>query len=147
MLANYHFLIRDYSSACEELENYLSKNPNDIKAKKKLIVCYTQTNELEKAFNLFYELVITDIEAIINTNPEVEDCPCPELVEKLEKQNPQNYDQYYFLLELGILWLYCCKETSLRYFEKALLLNYKDERLSVVIEKIKSRITTKIKGE
>lgn len=138
MLANYHFLIRDYYLALEELEKHLSIKPEDKRAKKKLIICYTQTEQLSKAFELFYELVCEDINFIVNTDPESEDCPCPALVEKLEKkemQRPSNLELY---LELGILWLYCDKEKSLKYFEKVRSLDNTDFRISSIIDKIKS---------
>jgi len=140
MLGNYHFLTRDYASAIEELEDYLSLNPADKRVKKKLIICYTQVNELEKAMNLFYSLIEDDIDFIINTNPEVEDCPCPDLVEKLEKEKPEHLSDYDLSLELGILWLYCDKKKSLQYFENAFNLNSTDKRIPFIIDKIKSKL-------
>ncbi len=142
MLANYHFLIRDYFLALEELEKYLLLNPDDKRAKKKLIICYTQTGRLSKAFDMFYELICEDIDYIINTNPASEDCPCPTLVEKLENNELERPNKYELFLELGILWLYCNKEKSLNYFEKVVQLNNSDKRIFSVIEKIKSRINS-----
>ncbi|MEG8990835.1 tetratricopeptide repeat protein [Ignavibacteria bacterium 4148-Me] len=140
MLGNYHFLTRDYPSAKEELENYLLLYPDNKRVKKKLIICYTQVNELEKAMDLFYSLVKEDIDFIINTNPETEDCPCPDLVKKIENEKPEYLSEYDLSLELGILWLYCNGEKSVQYFEKAYNLNAEDKRIPSVISKIKSRL-------
>ncbi len=138
MLGNYHFLIRDYYSALEELENHIKYNPHDKRAKKKLIICYTQTGNLNKSLELFIDLIEEDIYCIINTNPETEDCPCPDLVNKLEKEGSNNLGQYWLNIELGILWLYCDKEKSLSYFEKAYQIDNSDLRIISIIQKIKS---------
>ncbi|MEG8947776.1 hypothetical protein [Rosettibacter firmus] len=140
MLGNYHFLIRDYSSAIDELENFLLVNPDDKRARKKLIICYTQVDELTKALNLFYSLVEQDIDFIINTDPEKEDCPCPDLVKKLEDNQSLYNNKYWFFIELGILWLYCDKQKSLKYFEEAYAIDSSDERVLSIIKKIKNTI-------
>lgn len=140
MLGNYHFLIRDYSSAIEELENFLLVNPEDKRAKKKLIICYTQIDELKKALDLFYTLVEEDINFIINTDPQTEDCPCPDLVKKLEENQSLYNNKYWLFVELGILWLYCNKEKSLKYFEEAYAIDNTDEKVLYIIKKIKNTI-------
>ncbi|MBI1936851.1 MAG: tetratricopeptide repeat protein [Ignavibacteriales bacterium] len=142
MLGNYHFLVRNYSLAIKPLEKIIEGEPGEKKAKKKLIVCYTQTGQLEKALNLFYELIREDFDCIINTNPESEDCPCPHLTKDLECGLIERDDEYELDIELGILWLYCSKEKSAEYFCKAQKLNPADKRISSIIEILKPESKT-----
>ncbi len=139
MLGNYHFLVRNYSSAIKELEEVIAVCPAENKAKKKLIICYTQTDQLNKAVDLFYNLVKEDIDCIINTDPEIEDCPCPELTRNLEEGLIERNNEYELAVELGILWLYCDKEKSLKYFQKAWQLSSSDKRIAVIIEKLTTK--------
>ena len=141
MLGNYHFLIRNYQSAIVELENVSFTSPDRKKASKKLIICYSQTGQLQKAFDLFCSLVDEDIEFIIHTNPQTEDCPCPELVTELEDGSKPVSNEYEFSIELGMLWLYCNAEKSLDYFQKAYQIDESDMRLETIINKIKNVIT------
>ncbi|MFA3783663.1 tol-pal system YbgF family protein [Melioribacteraceae bacterium 4301-Me] len=136
MLGNYHFLIRNYSSAIREFEKIVN-NSAAKKTQKKLIICYTQTGQLDKALDLFYKLIREDIRLITNTNPEKEDCPCPELTKKLEEEFLEKKDSYETNVELGILWLYCDKGKSLEYFQNAEKINSSDERISSIIQILK----------
>lgn len=142
MLGNYHFLVRNYLSAIEPLEKIIEGEPGAKKAKKKLIVCYTQTNQLEKALHLFSDLIREDIDCILNTNPETEDCPCPHLTKDLECGLIERDDDYKLDIELGILWLYCNKERSLEYFEKVCRRNPADKRITPIIEILKPESKT-----
>lgn len=142
MLGNYHFLVRNYSSAIKPLEKLIEVEPGAKKAKKKLIVCYTQTDQLEKALNLFSDLIREDVDFIINTNPETEDCPCPHLTKDLESGLIERDDEYKLEVELGILWLYCDKEKSLEYFQKAAQQNPADKRFTSIIEILKPESKT-----
>lgn len=140
MLANYQFLVRNYQNAVDELIDVVRKNPLNKKARKKLIICFTQTNQLEKAFDLFVKLITEDVDFIINTNPEVDDCPCPELVEKLESGDIKRSNEYELYIELGILWLYCSTEKSLENFNKAYKINPNNELLKIAKEKISLKL-------
>ncbi|NJD23399.1 MAG: tetratricopeptide repeat protein [Melioribacter sp.] len=139
MLGNYHFLNRNYSSALLELESSFLKNPNDTCTRKKLIVCYTQTKNLNKAIDLFIALLDENADCIINTKPEEDGCPCPELVSQLECGKIDRSNQYELFVELGILWLYCNIESSLRYFVKAYQINSSDKRLTQIIQTLNSK--------
>ena len=141
MLGNYHFLIRNYQSAIIELENVQPSSPDYKKACKKLIICYSQTGQLQRAFNLFCALVEEDINFIIHTDPEKEDCPCPELVTGLEVNSKKNFNVYELNIELGMLWLYCNAEKSLDYFRRAYQIKKTDARLKSIITQIESVIT------
>ena len=77
---------------------------------------------------------------VINTNPEVEDCPCPELVTQLEEGKIERYDKYELFIELGILWLYCSPQRSLENFKKANEINPENELLKIAINKISTKV-------
>jgi tetratricopeptide (TPR) repeat protein len=146
MLGNYHFINGNYSSALQELEEVCKKIPDGISAKKRLIICYTQTNNLDKALDLFIELIIEDIDCIINTKPEEEDCPCEALVANIESESIEALNQYDSCLELGILWLYCDINQSLSNFNKAYQLNQNEVRIQKIIQVLTSKINEQ-KGE
>jgi hypothetical protein len=107
MLGNKYFLARNYQGAAKNLQYVLSEDPINKSARKKIIICYTQTGEIKKAFDNFYTLVKEDINFIINTDPVADDCPCPELVAKYGKIFPYENDSFDMKLMLGMLWLYC----------------------------------------
>lgn len=117
MLGNQYFIARRYADACTELENVVRNNPSHKSARKKLIICYLQTSQLNNAVNEFYKLVDEDVELILNTDPIRDDCPCPDIIHKMDKEITvyKNDDE---IIKLGILWLYCDIEESLNYFEK-----------------------------
>lgn len=85
MLGNKYFLARNYRGAAQNLQYVLSQNPINKAARKKIIICYTQTGEIEKAFENFYSLVAEDISFIINTDPVADDCPYLNWLLSMEK--------------------------------------------------------------
>jgi len=119
MLGNQYFLARNYDGAALELEGALLKDARNKLIKRKLIICYNQIGQIKKALELFTSLIKEDARTIIDIDPVADDCPCPELVYKYEKDSEkiQALDP---MLRLGMLWLYCDVERSLAYFEKAL---------------------------
>jgi pentatricopeptide repeat protein len=119
MLGNQYFMARNYSAAQQQLEEVILKDPLNKSAKKKLIVCYTQTGKVKEAIQFFNDLISEDIVFVINTNPIDDDCPCPELVEKIEGQKLANSDSADYHLILGIIWLFCDINKSIGYFIKA----------------------------
>jgi tetratricopeptide (TPR) repeat protein len=143
MLANHYFLIRNFSSAKSIYENILEKNLNNKAIKKKLIICYIITGEIDKALRLFTSLIQEDIDYIINTNPSSEDCPCPELISKVENEDKFLSKKADKLAALGMLWLYCSLEKSLEYFKEAEIMYPNDKRFKeinlILINKLKSK--------
>lgn len=147
MLGNYHFLNRNYSFALQELENSYKEFPNNICAKKRLIICYTQTQNLDKALDLFVSLIKENIDCIIDTKPDEEDCPCADLVKNIESGKTKRSNQYELFIELGILWLYCDINQSLNYFIKARQLYQNEMRLQQIIQILTSKIKEQQQGE
>ena len=138
MLGNKYFLARNYHGAAQNLQHVLSQNPINKSARKKIIICYTQTGEIEKAFDNFYTLVKEDINFIINTDPVADDCPCPELVAKYGKIFPYEHDSFDMKLMLAILWLYCDANKSFGFFKeisKTKIVDLRIKEITTLIEK------------
>jgi tetratricopeptide (TPR) repeat protein len=143
MLGNQYFMARNYSAAQIHLQEFLNSHPDNKYAKRKIIVCYTQTGKMENAYNYFIELIDEDIEFIIDADPIYDDCPCQELVEQIENQSDLNRDSFDFQLMLGIIWLYCDVEKSASYFLKAKETNPDYPQIEYVYTKILNYINTK----
>jgi tetratricopeptide (TPR) repeat protein len=140
MLGNQFFMARNYPAAQKELEEVHFKNPSNISVMKKLLICYTQTGKIKEAIELFNLLLIDSIEFIINTDPSLDDCPCAELIEKIEDKNHHLESSFDHLLILAIIWLYCDEKKSLEYFQKLQTLEPNNSLISNSIERIESFI-------
>lgn len=135
MLGNQYFLARKYSLAVPELEQTLLSDPGNIPVTKKLIVSYTQVGKIDESFNLFYHLVIENVESIINTDIILDDCPCPQIVENLQDSASEIVPQDSQILKmLGILWLYCEIEKSKYYFQEYLKIKGNDCRVKSILK-------------
>jgi tetratricopeptide (TPR) repeat protein len=76
MLGNQLFLVRNYSRAMEMLEKALWEDPKNKYVRRKLIICYTQTGDLDQALKNLLWFLKKDIHFIIDIDPVAEDCPC-----------------------------------------------------------------------
>lgn len=117
MLGNQYFLSRNFLKAKEAYEKVLESEPENDFIKKRLIICYTQTGEIKKAFELFYEIAKRNIEYITDTDIIADDCPCPELINKYGNIKPVEECSYDSKLMLGMLWLFCNMNKSFEFFE------------------------------
>lgn len=141
MLGNQFFMARNYPAAQKEFEEVYLTKPGNISVKKKLLICYTQTGKLKEAIKLFCEIINEDLEIILKTDPVKEDCPCPELIEKIERQiHPEN-ESYELLLILAIIWLYCDEKKSLEYFNKLHEIDPESKVVSSAIQIIRNYIS------
>lgn len=146
MLGNQYFLTRNYSMAAATFSKVYARDPQNLSVRKRLIVCLIQTGELEKGFDLFYELVKENIEAITKTDPIADDCPCSELTEKYGKILPYEENSSDLKLVLGILWLYCDVNKSLEFFKQLYLLHTDDKRFQEIILAIEKHLVLKNKS-
>lgn len=137
MLGNQYFMARNYKLAQEEFDKIFTNAPEQKAIKKKLVVCYTQTGRLKDAIKYFMEIVSNDINLILDTDPVKDDCPCPELIEMIENQEEQITEAYDRRIVLGIIWLYCDINKSLKWFEQALEIYPSDASIKLIIEKIR----------
>ncbi len=135
MLGNQYFLSRKFCEAINELEETLRKYPANKSAKKKLIICYVKTGKIFTALELFEELISEDVDFIINTDPILDDCPCPEIIYEVENTAVYTNDQEQ-AIALGILWLYCDIKFSLNHF---ILLSLSDKRFEKIVELLRTK--------
>lgn len=148
MLGNQYFMARRYQSALEEFESVLLSDPSNKQVRKKLIICYLQVGKINQSFDLFVDLISEDINCIVDTDPEIDDCPCPEIVNNLEEifgnSNLSKSDRFKVL---GILWLFCDHNKSAAYFLKYLELNNDDVLAAQIYSNISDlNITSKAKN-
>lgn len=118
MLGNRYYLARQFDKAIPCLEEALQRNPDGHKIKKKLVVCYIEVGQVERAFNYFQTLIRIDPNIIIDTDPYYDDCPCCELIPTWEKKYDQGEISVDLLKILGMLYLYCDVDKSLAYFKQ-----------------------------
>jgi tetratricopeptide (TPR) repeat protein len=119
MLGNHHFLLKDYVLALAHYEAVLSEEKASTAVRKRAIVCYIQTHQVDEALPLFADLIAEDIRCIIGHDNEKEGCPCPEIIQEYESRmtgSPSQND----LTAMGMLWLYCEPNKSLQWFDRAL---------------------------
>ena len=143
MLGNQYFLARSYARAASELFEALKSDARNKAIRRKLIICYTQIDEIEKALDTFISLIKEDLEFVIKTDPISDDCPCPELVFDMEQKLDNNQKSMDFNLILGMLWLYCNVEKSLYYFQYVLQLDPDYSKVKVILALLNSRAVDK----
>ncbi len=102
----------------------------------KLIICYTQTGQVQKALDAFIDLMKKDISFIVDTDPLDDDCPCPELVFTMEKKLSTQQDSLDYHIILGILYLYCDVAKSLHFFQTARELDPQNTKIHWIIKMI-----------
>lgn len=137
MLGNHYFQVRNFMLAEQTYEKLSLNQLSDFKILKKLIICYTQTYKLDKALKTFNLLIEKDINTIIYSNRRDEDCPCDDLILKIENSEVKYSTDEQKYTALAILWMYCNHKTSLNYFQKALDENPRNKSLNKVIRSIK----------
>jgi tetratricopeptide (TPR) repeat protein len=140
MLGHHHFLLRDYISALSHYEAVISQRNASKSVRKRAIVCYIQTRQVEEALELFASLVAEDIDCIIGHDNEQEGCPCPEIIQEYESRmddRPSRND----MTALGMLWLYCEPQRSLQWFDGALRNDPGNTYLQSVLDTLSLRIT------
>lgn len=146
MLGNKYFLARNYESAALNFQYTLKSDPINKSVRKKLIICYTQIGQIQKAFENFYILCKEDIDFIMNTDIVADDCPCAELTEKYGSRLPYENSSLDTKLMLAMLWLYCDSKKSLEYFKRILLEHPSDSKIKEIIALIehKTKSTNKL---
>ena len=139
MLANQYFMARKYKDAYPLLEDALSLNPKSKGIKRKLIICYTQTNLLNKALDMFLDLIKEDIRFVTEADPINDDCPCPELVgNDFIDVDPE--ETYSYNLAYGIIWLYCDIHQSLEHFVNLCSQRKNIDKINCVINILKNHL-------
>ena len=139
MLGNQYFLTRRFKEATLNFEKALLLNPSNNDVKKKLIICYIQQNEVKLALKLFTDLIADDIDVIVKSDPDKDDCPCLHMISEIENF-PKKITESEKNTMLGILWLYCDKLKSQSYFNKLI----KEEPSKLIYKSIANIINQSI---
>ena len=147
MLGNKYFLARNYNLAAVNFQETLKSDPINKAIRKKLIICYTQTGQVKKAFDVFYLLAKEDIEFIINTDLVADDCPCDELTAKYGNILPYENESLDLKLMLAMLWLYCSTQKSLKFFKQLFTEIPGDKRIQELISLIENKIISSNKTQ
>ena len=142
MLGNKYFLARNYENAALNFQDTLKSNPINRAVRKKIVICYIQTGQIQKAFENFYILVKEDIDLIINTDIVADDCPCPELIDNYGSVLPYENESVDLKLMLAMLWLYCSVEKSLKFFKQIRIELPDDVRIQEIISIIENKISS-----
>ena len=140
MLGNKYFLARNYKNAALNFQATLNSDPINKSVRKKIIICYTQIGQIQKAFENFYTLVKEDIDFIVDTDMIAEDCPCAELTAKYGNILPYENESVDLKLMLAMLWLYCSAEKSIEFFKQLLVEDPQDLRIKEIVSLIEKRI-------
>lgn len=143
MLGNQYFLAKKYASAASNFIQTLLENPQNKSVRKKLIICYTQTGDINKALDVFMELIKEDMDFVTNTDLKEDACPCPELIVKYGTVLPYENNSTDLRIMLSILWLYCDAEKSYEFFKSLLDENIENEKISSVVEILENRLINK----
>jgi len=120
MLGNQLFMARDYLKASRQLSAVLKVEPENRKVQKKLIICYSQIGDMSLSLELFYDLIRKDPYFIIDTDLYNEDCPCPDIIERMKKDKGENGMSVEYHNVLGTLYLYCNIDESVSWFKKSI---------------------------
>ncbi len=137
MLGNHYFQLRNFVLAESTYEKLPQNQFGDVNILKRLIICYTQTNKLDKALELLIHLLKKNINTILNSNRKDEDCPCNDLITKIETGEITYSNRYETLTALGILHLYCNHKNSIKYFKMALKQNSNNQLLNETFKILK----------
>ena len=140
MLGNKYFLARKYKNAAENFQHTLQADPINKSVRKKLVICYTQIGQIQKALENFYILVKEDVNFIMETDIVADDCPCPELIDKYRSVFPYEKDSFDLKLMLAMLWLYCDAKKSLEFFKRILIEEPSDLRMKEIVSSIEKNI-------
>ena len=140
MLGNQYFMARNYLGAATAFQGVLEEEPDNLNAKKKLIISFTQIGRHKRAMKLFMDVIQDNIDYIMNTDPIKDDCPCGELVNSLERVTKHGEQTFTSYQTLGILWLYCDINQSVENFDKALEFMPNDENINSALILLKKKL-------
>jgi tetratricopeptide (TPR) repeat protein len=135
MLANQYFIAERFKDACEKYKEVLKVNPTNTQVKKKLILCYIQIGKVQDAFELFLEIITTNINTIIENEKNIYNQPCKKMIYELEHL-PSDLNETDKMLVLGMLWMYCDINQAIQYFRKLITENPNDLIFKKVLNKL-----------
>jgi tetratricopeptide (TPR) repeat protein len=136
MLGNRYFIARDFEKALEQYRPVLELSKADNKIMKRVIICYIQVGQLDKALQYFFKLVDEDPAIIMNTDPYLDDCPCPEVIPEWKDKLQKNKNSHHITKALGMLYLYCDLEKAILYFSQCYQIVPQDKIIYSILQKL-----------
>lgn len=133
MIGNYFFQTHSYLRAVPVLEEIVAREPANPRALKRLVIAYLETGRLRDGYQIYQRIMRTNPRIILDTDPEAEDCPCPELVDAIGQGQRQFDDPANRLLILGIYSSYCNRRAARSYFESYLGLVPEDTQVARIL--------------
>jgi len=141
MLGNQYFLARNFANALIQFEKILTQEPHNNSVQKKLIICYCEVGNVKAGLELFERVIQSNIELIAETDIVGEDCPCPELVDRMKWYEEVASNSFDYHCILGILNLYCNTSDSISYFEKAAQMEPENKQIARILSTIEKYVT------
>ena len=80
MLGNRYFMARQFALALPHLQTAVEKAPGNARARQKLVVCYLAADMLNAALSHFIRLFDQAPTLALMADPDMEICPCRELL-------------------------------------------------------------------
>lgn len=135
MLGNYYFIINNYEEAAKEYKIAFSKSPKNYFIAQRLIICYLKLNETNKATELFEQFLSKNKTQTKDDFLNEENCPCKEMIYFFEHEK-NKLNEIERETALGILWYYCDKKVSKKYFNKLSKKAPLDKRIINITKKL-----------
>ncbi|MBT4504053.1 MAG: tetratricopeptide repeat protein [Gemmatimonadetes bacterium] len=117
MLANQYFLSGSYERALPLLERFLLNSPDRAYLKNKLLICYLQTDQVDRALEFCLEILRTAPLDLVGSDPCTQRFPCLEQTLQRPGGIPTTPLE---LNRLAVINLFCKPETSLRHLRRSL---------------------------
>lgn len=137
MIGNYFFLTHSYARAVPVLEAILQREPENPRARKKLVIAYIETGRLRDGFRLYERIMTHNPQIILNTDPEAEDCPCPQLVDDIARGLRHFDDPANRFIVMGIYSSYCNAPSARAHFESYLQLIPEDRQVPRILQALR----------
>lgn len=119
MLANQYFMSGKFQDAVPLLERTVENHPDDLRALRKLIICYVATCQTACALTKMEHLLALAPAGASDIRRSEEGCPCPRLVERWSTDPPVGLSGYDYLVSMGILQFFCGDQKALDWFRRA----------------------------
>lgn len=146
MLANQYFISERYQEASYQYGEVLKKHPENYLVKKKLVLCYIKTGEIDNALKLFTELTKSNVNIIFKNEISIYPQICKDMIYEIENFN-SNFTQKEKYLILGILYMYCDFKIAEEHFQKLQKMIPYNDNLFTTIKTINHFITKKKEHE
>jgi len=130
MLANQYFLSGRYERALPLLEQFLLSSPDRAYLKNKLLICYLQMDQIDRALELCLEILRTAPFDLVGSDPCTQQFPCLEQTLQRPDGPPTTPIE---LNRLAVVYLFCRPEVSLVHLRNSLELDPEQTAISEIL--------------